>query len=360
MPSLTVVAPYVGDVAALETTLVSVLSHKPADCQVLVVLARPYDDPYQLAEEGDVQLLEAPRRATLVDCWNFGVRQAGAPVVHLLRPGVEVTAGWADAALAPFADPAVAAVASVVLDAEDPQRVMHAGVDYRCGGRRLDAHAGSSLAEVCQADPEVLGATCIAGFFRTSLWEDLGGLCPAVGEEFCDVDFALRLYQAGYRSEVACDSQVLKRWSRPAKRGFRSGRTAERLFWRNVPVYGWSRSLTRHAFTLAHDAAAALLYPSVAAEMLGRMSLLLGVPWIARHHRLMHRLVGLAEADVSSHAEQVRHVERRAALADRAAERYYAALEEAELDGRGREAAPADPPSTLRYPAPASRRARSA
>lgn len=358
MPVLTVVAPHLGDVAALETTLISVLSHKPADCEVLVVLGREYEDPYALAQEADVRFLEVPRRAKLVDCWNLGVREARAPVVHLLRPGVEVGPGWTDAALAPFADPTVAGVACVVLDADDRQRVIHAGVDYRCSGRRLEAHAGGSLAEVRQADPEVLGASCTAGFFRTSLWEDLGGLCSSLGDELCDVDYALRLYQAGYRCEVAYEAQVYKRWSRPAKRGFRNGRAAERLFLRNIPVYGWTRSLARHALAMARDTAAALLYPNVAAEVLGRLSILPSLPWVVRHHGLMHRLVGLAEADVAAHQQQVRHVERRAALADRAAQRYYAALEDAELDDH--EAAPMPRPTTLRYPDPPHRRARSA
>lgn len=358
MPSLTVVAPHLGDVVALESTLTSVLSHKPADCEVVVVLARPYDDPYQLAQDGELRMIEAPRRAKLVDCWNLGVQQANAPLVHLLRPGIEVGPGWADAAMATLDDPAVASVACVVLDAEEPERVLQAGVDYRCGGQRLEAHAGGELAEVCQSDPEVLGASCTAGFFRRSLWEDLGGLCPTLGDEYCDVDFALRLYQAGYRSEVSADARVFKRWTRPAKRGFRSGRAAERLFWRNVPVYGWSRSLTRHAWLLAKDAAAGLMYPSVAAEMLGRISLWPGVPWVVRHHSFLGRLVGLAEADIEAHAEQVRQIERRGAMADRAAERYYAALEEAELDGR--ETSAPDKPATLRYPTPSSRRARSA
>lgn len=360
VPLLSVVAPLMGDVAALETTLVSVLSHRPADCEVIVVLASRYEDPYDLAGEEGVRLIEAPRRAGLVDCWNAGVGAASAPVVHLLRPGYEVAPRWADAALARLSDPLVASVACVVLDADDPQRVMHAGVDYLCGGRRLDAHAGRSLIEVCQADPEVLGASCAAGFFRKSLWDDLGGLAPALGGELCDVDLALRFLQAGYRSEVAADACVYTRWTRPAKRGFRSGRAAERLFWRNVPVYGWSRSLTRHALVLLKDAAAGLLYPSLAAEMLGRAWALLGLPWLVGHHRFMQRLVGLAETDAAAHDQEVRKIERRAVMADRAAERYYAALEEADLDGADADRPPSSDPATVRYPSRPWRRARSA
>src|SRR5207302_51027 len=59
--------------------------------------------------------LRLRRRGGFCAAANAGVRAARHPVVELLNDDAEVTAGWAEAALARFADPAVAAVAPLVL-----------------------------------------------------------------------------------------------------------------------------------------------------------------------------------------------------------------------------------------------------
>ena len=58
MPRLSIVIPVLGNVEGLEDTLVSVLENRPVDCQIVVVLNRPYDDPYDLKDE--VCFVEAP------------------------------------------------------------------------------------------------------------------------------------------------------------------------------------------------------------------------------------------------------------------------------------------------------------
>ena len=72
---------------------------------------------------------------------NAGIAAATAPVVELLNDDAEVTAGWAEAALAWFADDRVAAVAPLVLQ-NDPARrarglpplIDTAGDEYDRGG----------------------------------------------------------------------------------------------------------------------------------------------------------------------------------------------------------------------------------
>jgi GT2 family glycosyltransferase len=72
---------------------------------------------------------------------NAGIAAATAPVVELLNDDAEVTAGWADAALAWFADERIAAVAPLVLQ-NDPERrakglpplIDTAGDEYDLGG----------------------------------------------------------------------------------------------------------------------------------------------------------------------------------------------------------------------------------
>ena len=93
------------DSASLEDTLVSVLENRPADCEIIVVLAVPYTDPWSIGDE--VRFVQAPAAATVVDCVNVGMASSFGEIAHVLRSGWRATDGWADAALAPPADAGV-------------------------------------------------------------------------------------------------------------------------------------------------------------------------------------------------------------------------------------------------------------
>ena len=51
MARLAIVITDGGSIESLESTLVSVLENRPPDCEVLVALAGPYADPYELSGE---------------------------------------------------------------------------------------------------------------------------------------------------------------------------------------------------------------------------------------------------------------------------------------------------------------------
>ena len=99
---LSIIVPLMGDLKRFEDTLVSVLENQPERSEVVVVLNEPYDDPYEL--RGEVKFVEAPPGADLVDCFACGLAASNAPVVHMIASGFEATPGWADAALARFAE----------------------------------------------------------------------------------------------------------------------------------------------------------------------------------------------------------------------------------------------------------------
>jgi hypothetical protein len=79
---LSIIIPVLGNLKRLEDTLVSVLENRPANCQVVVVLNQPYDDPYDLKAE--VTFVQAVAGAGLVESVNRGLEAAEAPIVHLL------------------------------------------------------------------------------------------------------------------------------------------------------------------------------------------------------------------------------------------------------------------------------------
>src|SRR5207237_7374714 len=101
----------------LRACLASVTRHAPPGTEVLVV-----DDASPggaaSAAAGDfpgVRALRLPARGGFCAAANAGIRAAAGEVVELLNDDAEATPGWAAAALARFADPAVAAVAPLVL-----------------------------------------------------------------------------------------------------------------------------------------------------------------------------------------------------------------------------------------------------
>ena len=105
MPHLSIVIPASRDTVALELTLAAALEHQPADCEVIVVNAGSYNDPYELDDE--VRFVDVAPTPNAIDLINAGSRAAAGSVVHVLQSGVEVKSGWTDAALGHFEDPQV-------------------------------------------------------------------------------------------------------------------------------------------------------------------------------------------------------------------------------------------------------------
>src|SRR5205823_1048991 len=95
----------------------SVTRHAPAATEILVVDDASPDGSVAAtaAEFADVRCLRLARQSGFCAAANVGIREAVYPIVELLNDDTEVTAGWANAALARFADRAVAAVAPLVL-----------------------------------------------------------------------------------------------------------------------------------------------------------------------------------------------------------------------------------------------------
>jgi len=253
----------------LDDTLVSVLENRPANCEIIVVHAKPYDDPYDLA--GEVRFLKAPRRAGLVECLNLALSASLAPVVHVLACGVEVTAGWADAALPHFHDPQVAAVAAMLLDSNDRQKVISAGLAYRAEGIVCKIGQGKDIAEAGKDLHEPCGPDVPAAFYRKSALEAVGRFSSQAADSTAGIDVALALRQAGFRcvSEPACiaraDAATLC-----GRTGFRHGCDAERIFWRWASAHGWVRSLLAHAALLIGECIISLWHPLTIVRLVGR------------------------------------------------------------------------------------------
>jgi hypothetical protein len=278
VPRLSCIIPVVGDAHGLETTLVSVLEHLPDDCEIIIVHSARYDDPYDLKSE--LRFIEAPRRTNYVGCANLGIEAAQAPVVHLLAAGLEATTGWAEAALARFAEPRVAAVSPVVCNQLKTDEVLAAGLNYYCGGRvevRRDLPATIPLADTIPmrqaADATSRFPIARAAFYRRSALDVFGGGLPAVvGNELAAIELGISLTQAAQRSVLEPQCKILgSPKSCGVSHGFSYGLAAERLFWRNLPASGFAASIAMHPFSVARELAGSLSNGAAILQLMGRL-----------------------------------------------------------------------------------------
>ena len=250
MPRLSIVIPCLGGAAEFDGTLVSVLQHRPADCEVLVVHSQPYDDPYGLSDEVDFHLQAA---SSLVALINAGLAQARGEIVHVLGCGLEATEGWTDAAAAHFGDADVGSVSPLVL-AADRQSIVSAGVRFSRGGvlknvtdRRIVVPGAGRLRA------SVHGPSLVAAFYRREALAALDGFDESLGE-LTDADAALSLRELGFLHVCEPAARLIHTGdtnSADKPSGLAYGRAAERLFWRHAAPKGLALSLALHGGALA-------------------------------------------------------------------------------------------------------------
>src|SRR5205807_6501301 len=130
---------------------------------------------------------------------NEGIRHVRGDVVEMLNDDTEVTAGWAEAALARFADPAIAAVAPLVLKPGSQEFIDSAGDRYYLGGVAGKHGRGQRLHERYLQPDRVFGASASSAFFRRDVLLRVGAFPDSFGAYFEDVDLAFRLHGAGYQ-----------------------------------------------------------------------------------------------------------------------------------------------------------------
>lgn len=266
---LSIIVPFLGANEASENTLASVLQNRPDGSDIVVVHAGPYDDPWDIGDE--VTFVEQPATSSLIDLLNASLHEISGRVVHVLQPGIEVEEGWADIALSHFDNPDVATVAPVHLISPDELRVVSRGVSYSAGGSRYLRGAGQAYENGRVRPSRILGPTLQAGFYRTRILQTLGGWDSLMGDHLADVDLALTLQDAGYRSVCAESCRVYGSASDVPVGSFTQGRCAERLFLRHAPQQGWFRSLLAHPFAVAWNMLADLPHPGAITQLFGRM-----------------------------------------------------------------------------------------
>ena len=138
------------------------------------------------------------------DLNNAGVDESVGAVLCLLNNDITViTPGWLEELVGHALRPGIGAVGAMLYYPNDT--IQHAGVIVGAHGIAAHAYSGRqrgdpghmSRARLAQ---EMTAVTAACLVVRRSVWEEVGGLDPALAVAFNDVDFCLRVRALGYRN----------------------------------------------------------------------------------------------------------------------------------------------------------------
>ena len=301
IPPLSIVIPTHNRPDLLRACLVSLTRHAPAGTEIIVV-----DDGSSRAccsraarEFAGVQVLRGSRRRGFCDAANAGIGISRGAIVELLNDDTEVIPGWAEAALACFDDPQVAAVAPLVLRA-CPDRVAGAEIDsagdrYYLGGVAGKRGHGQTLDATCLQPCRVFGASASSAFYRRNVLLRVGAFPTSFGSYFEDVDLAFRLNRAGYRIQFEPRSCIFHHgggsYGSPGRLLLeQQSRNEERVFWRNLTMQSWPAALPRHAAVLAGKAWRRWKEGNFMPFLCGRLRVLGEVADLRQHRRFLNQI----------------------------------------------------------------------
>jgi GT2 family glycosyltransferase len=305
-PSLTIVIPSHNRADLLAPCLASVRRHAPPHTEIVVVDdASPHRAVARTASafEG-VRVLRFQRRRGFCAAVNAGLRSAQHPIVELLNDDTEVSAHWADAALAHFADPRIAAVAPLVLrgtPSAHPATIDSAGDRYFLGGIAGKRGHGQPVNAKYLQGGEVFGVSASSAFYRRDALLAVGAFPEEFDAYFEDVDVSFRLHWAGHRLMYEPASRIWHRVSashgKPSRRLLQQqSRNEERVFWRNMPNSDLFHALPWHAAVLAAKAYRRWQAGELLPFVFGRLQALGELPQVLRHRQRLRRIGPSANA----------------------------------------------------------------
>jgi GT2 family glycosyltransferase len=274
-PRVSVLIPTTGNATLLEPCLESIFSRSTyQNFEVLLLVNEAqHTDPQRAellrrsTERARVRVLSYPYRPFNYS-WvnNWGAGEASGTILCLLNDDIEViTPEWLERLVARATLPDVGAVGAMMYYPDDT--IQHAGVILGLSG--IAGHAfhaqprGSCgyFSRAClEQDLSCVTAGCLA--IRRELFQQLGGFSERFAVAFNDVDFCIRLRQAGWRvlwtptvELYHRESASIGRHDSPARsRQFAEEKALMKKLWQpvldNDPFYSPNLSLDR-AFNLA-------------------------------------------------------------------------------------------------------------
>lgn len=210
VPKVSIVIPTRDRAALLSTCVQSVIDGTDyPDFEIIVVDNGSRDDDAlallrDLREKQGVRVLDYPIDFNFSAIVNHGVRHAEGEVLCLLNNDTEViNPAWLNELVARAMQRDAGAIGAMLYYPDDT--IQHAGVVLGLGGvaghihTRMGRGAPGYMARAWVAqNMSAVTAACMA--VRKEVFEEVGGFDEALPVAFNDIDFCLRLLQAGYRN----------------------------------------------------------------------------------------------------------------------------------------------------------------
>ena len=210
MPRGTFVVPSWNGLEILREAL-HALEAQTVACEVIVVDNGSVDGTADAvaAEFPDVVLLRLAENVGFGRAVNLGAARASGDVLLVVNNDAICAPDFAERMLAPFADPQIGMAAGVLTQRPHPDRVDSAGIELDVTVGSWDLGWNAPVASLGARLP--VGPCGGAAAYRRSAWQDAGGFEPALFAYWEDVDLALRLRRAGWRSAFVPAARALHR-----------------------------------------------------------------------------------------------------------------------------------------------------
>jgi hypothetical protein len=214
----------------------------------------------------------------------LGIQASLGTIIHTLGCGTEVTPGWSVSALRHFDRQEVAVVTPLVIDRTQSEQSLSAGVGYRPGGAAWRLGFRQPIQSALTSLPEFFGPDPVAGFYRKSALDSLGGFNAEFQNNLAGVDLALSLHFADQQCVFEPNCRVVAdRSDLPEGERLGSGSQAERLFWRWASRMGWFRASAGHAGLLCNELFESVVRPTTLLRLLGRAVTSISIPFRGRN-----------------------------------------------------------------------------
>jgi len=196
--------PHLGDDAAFEDSLVSVLENRPADAEVCVVHDGRYSDPFQLSDEVRFVASETNALAQLIAA---AAETAKGRFVHVIGNGVKATEGWMDAALEKFEHEDVAIVSPLARYSWD-EAISAAG--WTSTTSRLATPVAMGQSSIRRSDAASICGVCLtASFWRREVLQDVLLAFPTSNDDAAQFGWSRLVCRQGWRCVLADQSVVI-------------------------------------------------------------------------------------------------------------------------------------------------------
>lgn len=204
----------------------------------------------------DVSIIQNVRNLGFAGSCNAGMRAATTPLVVLLNNDTHLDSNWFAEGVKPFDDPAVGAVASLVLLAQPPHPIDTAGDIYSVAGGAVKRNHLEPMETASGLASQVFSPCGASAFYRREAVAEVGYLDELFESYYEDVDLGFRLAWAGYRCVFAPKSVCFHHLSSSYKPTswryhFNSSRNAEIVWWSHLTPRLRRKHLPAHLAFLA-------------------------------------------------------------------------------------------------------------